>query len=164
MCYLVQCFSCGRGAGAVVLRNHLSFLGSLQEILSRSRPPGATSWPSSLQSAIELLGQLQVGLRICSNLQVDQAWICAGRLTRSTETCFRGEIPEDLGLDPKKWTRGSTESRNQEEELWNCYNNVILSFNFKCKLKCQELFWGTHVCLKWHLIQKKKQKLDMLNC
>lgn len=126
LCYLVQSVSCGGGAGAVVLRRDVFLLGSLQEILGRSRPPGAQRWMDPVQSAVELLGQSQVLMRLWGQLLGAQGWISARRLTLSTELCFRDEILEDLGPELRRGAWRTTEGRNQEEELWNCNNNVII--------------------------------------
>lgn len=126
LCYLVQSVSCGGGVGAEVLRRHLSLLGSLQEILSRSWLPGAPNWLCPLQSPVELLGQSRVLMRSWIQLLVAWCWVSARTLTLSAVTCFRWEILEDLGLELRRGSRWTTEGRIQEEEVWNCNNDVII--------------------------------------
>lgn len=55
-----------------------------------------------VQSAVELLGQSQVLMRLWGQLLGAQGWISARRLTLSTELCFRDEILEDLGLELRR--------------------------------------------------------------
>lgn len=64
MPYLVQPALCGGGAGAVVLRSHLSVLTAFQEVLSRSGLPGVPDGLGPLQSAAQLRGYSQVLLMV----------------------------------------------------------------------------------------------------
>ena len=100
-----------------MLRGHLSLLGSLQEILSGCRLPGAPSRPGPLQSAVELLGQSGVVLRFCGQLLVALAWVSAGRLTMSGEPCFRRGILGYLGMELSRGATRSTGSKTKEYEL-----------------------------------------------
>lgn len=126
-CYLDQLVSRGGRAGAEVLWRNLFLLGSLQEILGRSRPSWTPCWLGPLQGTVELLGQSQACVRLWVQLFVTQSCNFVWRLTLSVEFCFRVEILKGLWLELRRSASGGAEWLNQKEKRGKSCNDNIIS-------------------------------------
>lgn len=131
-CYLDQLVSRGGRAGAEVLWRNLFLLGSLQEILGRSRPSWTPRWLGPLQGAVEFLGQSQACVRLRVQLFVTQSGNFVWRLTLSVELCFRVEILKSLWLELRRSASGGAEMIEPKRKEGK---KVIITTSSQTKIK-----------------------------